>query len=110
MEALAEQASSGPQAVLADYRGLTVKDHDRTAQADAGGGGEFKVVKNTLARLAAEQAQVEAPKALEGPTALAFGYDDPVAPAKILTRSAAARSNRRSRAGCWTGPVDRRGV
>ncbi len=46
---------------------------------------DYKVVKNTLARLAAKGTSLEkfADK-LEGPSALIMGYDDVVAPAKLL--------------------------
>jgi len=46
---------------------------------------DYKVVKNTLAKLAAKGTSLEplAPK-LEGPSAIVMGYDDVVAPAKIL--------------------------
>jgi large subunit ribosomal protein L10 len=44
------------------------------------------VVKNTLSRLAAEKAGRDDLKPhLTGPIALAFGYDDPVLPAKLLS-------------------------
>src|ERR1700686_2956783 len=46
---------------------------------------DYKVVKNTLARLAAKGTALEkfADK-LEGPSAIIMGYDDVVAPAKLL--------------------------
>ncbi|GAC1542024.1 MAG: 50S ribosomal protein L10 [Myxococcales bacterium] len=46
---------------------------------------DYKVVKNTLARLAAKGTTLEqfADK-LEGPSAIIMGYDDVVAPAKLL--------------------------
>jgi len=46
---------------------------------------EYKVVKNTLAKRAAKGTAAEALSNLfEGPTALVMGFDDPVAPAKVL--------------------------
>jgi large subunit ribosomal protein L10 len=46
---------------------------------------EYKVVKNTLTRLSAKSAGFEElNEYLEGPTALAFGLDDPAAPAKVI--------------------------
>lgn len=45
----------------------------------------LKVVKNRLARLAADAASRQEIKAIiNGPTAVAYGFDDPVGPAKIL--------------------------
>jgi len=47
---------------------------------------DYKVVKNRLTKLSAKEAGYEnVDDLLEGPTAIAFTSDDPVAPAKILT-------------------------
>ena len=46
---------------------------------------DYKVVKNTLARLAAKGTSVEGLSSkLEGPSAIIMGYDDVVSPAKVL--------------------------
>lgn len=46
---------------------------------------QYRVVKNTLARLSAKSAGFEELlEYLEGPTAMAFGMNDPVAPAKVI--------------------------
>src|ERR1700694_1973575 len=46
---------------------------------------DYKVVKNTLARLAAKGTSLEKfAEQLEGPSALLLGYEDVVAPAKLL--------------------------
>jgi large subunit ribosomal protein L10 len=46
---------------------------------------EYRVVKNTLAKRAAQGTAAEVLGSLfEGPTALIVGYEDPVSPAKIL--------------------------
>lgn len=46
---------------------------------------DYKVVKNTLARLAAKGTALEKfAEKLEGPSAIIMGYDDVVAPAKLL--------------------------
>ena len=46
---------------------------------------DYKVVKNTLARLAAKGTSLEKfAEKLEGPSAIIMGYDDVVAPAKLL--------------------------
>jgi large subunit ribosomal protein L10 len=70
--------------LLAEYRGLTV--HDATElRRTLGPGTRFSVVKNTLMKRAAGKAglaQIEA--LLEGPTAVAFVSEDPVAAAKRI--------------------------
>ncbi len=72
-------------AISADYRGLTVRQLTELRRALRAANAEVKVVKNTLAVMAAEQAgRPEMGQILEGPTALAFGFGDPIAPVKVL--------------------------
>ncbi len=72
-------------AISADYRGLTVAQLTDLRRALRPANVEVKNVKNTLAAMAAEQAgRPEMAQLLDGPTALAFGYGDPVAPVKAL--------------------------
>ena len=76
------QQSTG--VVLADYRGLTVAQVTQLRNQLRQAGVEYRVLKNTLVRRAAQEVGVEGLETyLEGPTALAFSKD-PVAPAKIL--------------------------
>jgi large subunit ribosomal protein L10 len=77
------QQASG--VVLADYRGLTVAQVTQLRTQLRQAGVEYRVMKNTLVRRAANEVGVEGlDPYLEGPTAFAFSAD-PVAPAKILT-------------------------
>jgi large subunit ribosomal protein L10 len=70
---------------LTEYRGLTVQAVQDLRRALRDSGAEYKVVKMTLARLAAGDAGFEGlHEFLEGPTALAFAKSDPVATAKAL--------------------------
>jgi len=63
---------------------------------------EFKVLKNTLTILAAEKAEMnDLIPLLTGPTAFAFGYDDPVAAAKIISEFARRTRTLRLRAAFW---------
>lgn len=71
------------------YRGLTVKEIQTFRRKLREGGLEVRVVKNTLLKLAAEQAgKPELVEIVDGPTALAFGYDDVVEAAKAVTEYA----------------------
>ena len=70
---------------LTEYRGLSVSDVQELRNALREAGAEYKVVKMTLAKLAAGDAGIEGiDEYLEGPTALAFAKTDPVATAKAL--------------------------
>jgi len=72
--------------VLADYTGMNVETMNAfRRKLDADESVEFKVVKNTLCARAVQGTEKE-PLAehFVGPTAILFGYGDPVAPAKLL--------------------------
>ena len=80
-----ERLSSSSGAVLTEYRGLKVADLARLRQAVREAGGEYRIFKNTLARLAARDLGIEELEPLfVGPTAVAFVDGDPVAVAKAL--------------------------
>ncbi len=72
-------------AILTGYSGINVEEitelRSRLRQAKV----EYRVVKNTLARKAAEGTGIEPLKEhFVGPIGIALGFDDPVAPAKVL--------------------------
>jgi large subunit ribosomal protein L10 len=70
---------------LTEYRGLSVKAVQELRRSLREAGAEYKVVKMTLAKLAAGEAGIEGfDEFLAGPTALAFSKADPVATAKAL--------------------------
>jgi large subunit ribosomal protein L10 len=75
--------------VFTDYRGLTVADLSDLRGLLREGKFEYKIVKNTLAKIASEGTSVFAAKdAFKGPVGIAISYDDPVlALKKILEYS-----------------------
>lgn len=97
------QQSSG--VVLADYRGLTVAQATQLRVQLRQAGVEYRVLKNTLVRRAADEVGVQGlDPYLEGPTAVAFSAD-PVAPAKVLTEFAKTNKNFKVKAGVVEGQV-----
>lgn len=71
--------------VFVDYRGLTVSEVTELRNKMRQAGVVYKVLKNTYVKRAADDLGIEGLDGyLEGPTAVAFGLDDAVAPAKIL--------------------------
>ncbi len=85
IDGLQEVFSGCSIGILTDYRGLStaeITDLRRTLKkSDI----EYRVVKNTLARFAAERAgKNELVTLFEGPVAIAFGYGGEVKPAKVL--------------------------
>ena len=71
--------------VFYDYRGLTVAEVSDLRNKFREAGVEYKVMKNAMLKRAADMLDLsELDEHLVGPTAVAFGFDDPVAPAKVL--------------------------
>ena len=73
-------------AVLVDYRGLNVAEDTELRNQLRKAGVEYAVLKNTMINLAVKDMGLDGMKShLEGPTAVAFGMEDAVAPAKVLS-------------------------
>jgi large subunit ribosomal protein L10 len=90
---LADRLKTSQNLLVADYRGLTMPEIDELRTKLLDSGARFSVVKNTLTRLAAEEAGVkELLDLIDGPTAIAFidAEGDPAAAAKILNDTARA--------------------
>lgn len=86
---LHEKFRGAQVALLASPSGLTVAEVTALRRQLRAVNGEFKVAKNTLARLAvAETPYAPLGDMLEGANALVFGYSDPVAVAKVLVKYA----------------------
>lgn len=72
-------------AVTATYTNIAVNEMTELRRRSRAAGVEFVVVKNTLMHLAADAAEKPQLKGIvNGPTAVAFGYDEPVDVAKTL--------------------------
>ncbi len=71
--------------VLVDFRGLTVEEDTNLRNEFRKAGVEYSVLKNNMIELAVKDTPYAAAMAehLKGPTAVAFGYNDMIAPAKI---------------------------
>ena len=86
IDSLQEVFSQCNIGILTDYRGLSASEMNVLRRRLRESGIGYKVVKNTLARLAAERAgKDELVSFLEGPIAVALGYGDITEPAKVLT-------------------------
>jgi large subunit ribosomal protein L10 len=85
IEELASSLSRCTIAVATDYRGITAKEMVQLRRRLTELGIEYRVIKNTLTRFAADKAsKKQLEELLAGPVALAFGYDDVVKPAQVL--------------------------
>jgi len=105
---LAERLRSAETLMVADYRGLTMPEIDELRTRLLEAGARFTVVKNTLTKLAAEQAGTQQVlELIDGPTAIAFleADGDPVAAAKVLNETARAHDVLVIRGGILDGMV-----
>jgi len=72
--------------ILTEYLGLTVKEMDALRVKVREAGGEFHIVKNTLVKLAFNDADMAyQDETLEGTTAIGFAFEDAPALAKAIT-------------------------
>ena len=85
IEQLNEKAARANIAVVTDFKGLSVEEITQLRAQCFEVGVDYQVVKNTLARLALKDTDHgELSEHLKENCAIAFGFDDPVALAKVL--------------------------
>jgi len=85
VDELADKLERANIVITTSYRGLTVAEMTELRRKLRQGNIDYRVVKNNLARFAAERTGKEAlTSVIEGPTAIAFGYGDIIAPVKTL--------------------------
>ena len=85
VDVVAEKMKAAASIVVVDARGLTVEQDTVLRRNLRGSEVEYKVIKNSILRRAAEKAGLEGlADAFVGPSAVAFSNEDVVAPAKII--------------------------
>lgn len=85
VERIKERFNDAEGALLTEYRGLTVSEMADLRSSLRESDAEYKVLKNTLTRIAATEIGLEGlVEMLQGPTAIAFCKNDPAAVAKTL--------------------------
>lgn len=98
-----EKASS---VVLSQYQGLTVEEDTVLRKNLREAGVEYKVYKNTLVTLAAKELGLDGiVEYLEGPVAIAFGYEDVTVAARVLNDFAKDHKKLELKAGIVEGEV-----
>ena len=86
IEAVKARADKASFAVITDFKGMTVEELTNLRVSLRNAGGEYLVVKNTLARIALTDGTHDAIKdKFHDNCGVAFGFDDPVAVAKALS-------------------------
>ena len=80
---LKKRFSEAKAAIFTDYKGMTVAELSELRRLLRASDVEYRVVKNTLARVASQDTPLSAASAVfKGPVAVAIGYSDPVMTAK----------------------------
>jgi len=106
LEQLKKDLASAKNLVVSQFQGMTVEQDTELRQKIRATNSDYKVVKNTLARIAAKGTPVEGVAgSFRGPTAIAFNESDPVALAKALTAYAKTNPLFVFRAGMVEGRV-----
>ena len=85
VEALADKLQAATSAVFVDYKGITVAQDTELRNRFREAGVEYRVVKNTLTRFAANKVgYTQFDELLNGTTAMASTTGDPIAPARVV--------------------------
>ena len=80
-----EKIEKAKVAIVTDYKGLSVEEITKLRRLIQKEDADYMVTKNTLAKIAIKGTEYEVlADSLTGPVVIAFGFDDQVAPAKVL--------------------------
>jgi large subunit ribosomal protein L10 len=112
VEELHDKFSRSKIVILTDYKGLDVAAVSDLRKKLNDVDVEFKVVKNSLLARASEDTDVALIKEdFKGPSAIALSYDDPVAPAKVMTAFADGNDKLEIKIGVMSGKrIDIKGI
>lgn len=92
--------------IVADYKGLNVASVTKLRSELTQENIDFRVIKNTLLRRASEDTDASLlTDMFTGPSAIAISYDDPVTPAKILSKFAETNEKLELKGGVMQGKV-----
>lgn len=106
VDEIADRLARSKSTIVTDYRGLSVAEVTELRKQLREAGVEYHVFKNTMTRRAAEKVNIEGVDSLlTGPNAIAFGFEDAVAPAKVLFNFAKAHKALELKGGIVEGRV-----
>lgn len=101
---VADRMQASSSLVIVNYRGLTVEKITELRHKLRETGSEMRIVKNNILRRAAEQlGQKELMEMFVGPSAIVYGSEDVVAPAKVISEFAKANKQLEIKAGVIEG-------
>lgn len=86
IDEIKEKLERAQSAVVIDYIGISVKQADAMRKKLREANVDYTVYKNTLVKRAIEGTKFESlAEVLDGPSAFAFGYEDAVTPARVIS-------------------------
>jgi large subunit ribosomal protein L10 len=86
VDSIAQIFEEAKSVFLTDFEGLNVELMEEFRHQCREASVNYRVIKNTLGRLAAKKAgQEEIIQYFEGSSAIAYSYDDPSAPARVIS-------------------------
>lgn len=106
VNALAEKFSKAKGIVLVDYRGMTVAEDTALRNELRKENVEYKVIKNRIMLRAFDKVGYKGlDEVLQGTTAVAISYEDPVVTAKILSDNARKVNKTKLKGGVVEGSI-----
>lgn len=103
---LREKLRGVKSALLTDFRGLSVAEITELRNLLRKSSIHYRVVKNSLAELAFHEIELRGlQEYLHGPMAIAWSYDDPIAPSRVLIEFAKTKPTFQVKAGYVEGKV-----
>ena len=92
--------------IVTDFRGLTVDEANKLRQEIKDAECQYRVVKNTLFKRAIAGTEMEGLSDLfRGPCSIAYSFNDPVAPAKVIDKFTDSSKHLKVKGGYLEGEV-----
>jgi len=106
VEEIKDKIQRAKSLTFVDYRGLTVEEDTKMRAAFRNAGADYKVYKNRLLLRALEECGITGLESvLEGTSAVAFGFEDEVAPNKIIVDTIKDTQKMQIKGGVLNGQV-----
>ncbi len=87
IDAIKSKIEKAQVALITEYKGYTVEEITNLRRELQKQGGDYMVTKNTLAKVAIKGTEYEVmTDMMKGPVAIAFGFEDQVSPAKVVSK------------------------
>ncbi len=103
---LQETLSKVASIIVTDFRGLTVEEANKLRREIRAADCQYRVVKNTLFKRAIAGTDMEGlSEFFKGPCSIAYSFNDPVAPAKVIDKFTSSVKHLQVKAGFLDGDV-----